>query len=490
MSLRWYRRFFFATVLAVFSLWAASCAVPLGPGYTIEKQQVRVQFASTPEPRIRIEADYQLKNTGTQPLSALDLRLPGRRRFHYEQPRASWGSAVLTPETSPENPRDTRLTFSEPWRVSSRQTLRLSVEYLPANPGETSLSFSGDAFFLPAAGWSPELLPAKGIFSTGGVPPKVWELLVAVPEGFQIHTSGTGKKTARRNDEFTVLAQQGRKDPYPFIVAGRYSSTEIGRGQEKLHLWTRQPQESAGLREASDALARVIAAYEASFGERGKESSQTWIVECPVAAGCFTKLNPAMAKLLGEEENERATAEMISQDTMVVDLSGGPSKLAAEAAPSLAASWLGYGQNPGFFEQQLPLALLPAFAASIGEDAAESADARGETIRHALRLIPADGKPHQPESPAVLRAKSFLFFYGLQDRYGQEVFRKATQHMLYARQAKGFQLDDLIAAFELETHQNVAEFVRQWMKRPGVPEEFRARYERTAAADNHKETTP
>jgi hypothetical protein len=473
-------------MLAVFLFWAASCAVPLGPGYTIEKQQVRVRFASTPEPRIRIAADYQLKNTGNRPLSELELRLPGRRRFRFEQPSVTWGGASLTPETSPDNPRDTRLTFPEPWRVSSRKILCLSVEYIPANPGETSLSFSSDAFFLPAAGWSPEMLPAKGLFPTGGVPPKAWELLVAVPEGFQIHTSGIEKKTAHRNGEFTVLAEQRRKDPYPFIVAGRYNSAEIGRGKEKMHLWTRQPQESAGLREASDALERVIAAYDASFGERGKESSQTWIVECPVAAGCFTKLNPATARLLGEEENERTTAEMISQDTMVVDLSGGPPKLAAEAAPSLAASWLGYGQNPGFFEQKLPLALLPVFAASIGEDAAEGADARGETIRNALRLIPTDGKPHQLESPAVLRAKSFLFFYGLQDRYGQEVFRKATGHMLYARREKGFELDDLIAAFEQETHQNVAEFVRQWMKRPGVPEEFRARYAGTAAATADK----
>jgi aminopeptidase N len=50
----------------------------------------------------------------------------------------------------------------------------------------------------------------------------------------------------------------------------------------------------------------------------------------------------------------------------------------------------------------------------------------------------------------------------------------------------------LIAAFEQETHQNVAEFVRHWMKRPGVPEDFRVRYETTAGANasNPKETTP
>jgi hypothetical protein len=314
-------------------------------------------------------------------------------------------------------------------------------------------------------------------------------LLVAVPDGFQVHTSGLQKKSAQRNGELSVQTEQSHKDPYPFVIAGRYSTAQIGKGREKIHLWTRQQQDSAGLHEASDAFARVAETYDASFGERNRASEQTWIVECPVIANCFTNLNPVTAELLGAGENEPATAEMISQDTMVVDFSGGPPKLAASAAPSLAASWLGYGQNPAFFEQAPPLSLLPAFAASIGREAAAGAESRKETIRNALHLIPADAKPRQAESPAVQRAKSFLFFYALQDRYGREVFRKATEHMFYARRGRGFELSDLIAAFEEETHQNVAEFVRVWMKHPGVPEDFRARYEGTTAAkaDTNKE---
>jgi len=363
------------------------------------------------------------------------------------------------------------------------------MEFLPAKEGETTLSFSKDAFFLPAAGWSAELLPG-GLFTTGGVPPKRWNLLVTVPEGFQIHTSGVPTKSKGKGREFTVLALQRQKDPYPFVIAGRYSAAEIGKGTERLHLWTNEQQESVGLQEMRDALTRVVATYDAAFGERSKDSSQTWIVECPVVVGCFTTLNPLTAKLLGGDENERTTAEMISHDTMVVDFSGGTPKLAAAAAPSLAASWLGYAQNPGFYEQKPPLSLFPAFAAALGHDAAQGTESREETIRRALRLIPTNGKPQQEDDPAVLRVKSFLFFYALQDRYGQEVFRKATQYMLYARRERGFELSDLIAAFERETHQNVAEFVRLWMKRPGVPEEFRARYEGTAAATNDKETRP
>jgi hypothetical protein len=478
--------------LGVAALEAAGCVAPLGPGYTIESQQIRVQFVAAPEPRIRIDAEYLLKNTGNQPLSEFELRLPGRRRFHFDEARAAWDGKALTPGISTENRRNALIAVPRPWSVSARHTLHLFVEFLPGSAGETALSFSGDAFFLPAEGWSPELLPARGFFATGGVPPKKWELSVRVPEGFLVHTSGQEAKTSRRDGELIVLASQRANDRYPFVVAGRYTSAEIGGGKEKIILWTRKAQEAAGLRGASDALVRTMEAYDSAFGARSKDSSTTYIVECPAATGCFTNFNPSTTTLLGNDEKEPTSAETVSLDTVMVDLSGGTRKLAITTAPSLASSWLGYAQNPGFYEQEAPLSALPSFAASIGQEAAEGANSRAETIRRMLRMIPEKAAARQPEEPTVVRAKSLLFFYALQDRYGREVFRKAISHMLYARRERRFELSDLIAAFEQETHENAAEFVRLWMKRPGVPEEFRARYRETAAAtaQSEKETAP
>src|SRR5262249_20297381 len=142
------------------------------------------------------------------------------------------------------------------------------------------------------------------------------------------------------------------------------------------------------------------------------------------------------------------------------------------------------GENPGFYEQDPPLSALPAFAAARGREAVEGPGLRIETIRRALGLIPprSVAQPRQLEDNTVVRAKSLLFFYSLQDQYGVEACNQALSHMLYARRGGGFNLSDLIAAFEQETHQNVAEFVRHWMKRPGVPDEFRARYESTSGA--------
>jgi hypothetical protein len=209
-----------------------------------------------------------------------------------------------------------------------------------------------------------------------------------------------------------------------------------------------------------------------------------------VLPGCFTSTESSYANLL-DAEPASVSAELVSSDTLLIDFHGGARGLAA-AAPALAASWLGYGQNPGFYEQQPPLSALPAFASALGQEALDGPSFRTETIRRALRMIPKSVERRQPEDENVLRAKSFLFFYALEERYGREAFRHAVDHVLSARQGRGFNLNDLIAAFEQETHQNVAEFVRLWMKRPGVPDEFRAHYEDASAsiAITSKETMP
>jgi hypothetical protein len=477
-------------LIAGTAFFAAGCVAALGPGYTIAKQEITVQFVPA-QPIIQLNASYQLKNTGNQPLASLELRLPGRRRFHFSDPKAQWDKTALAFATSPDNPRNVVLTFPQPWTVSSQHSLQLSVEFESAASDHAGLSFTPDAFFLPAEGWSPELLPARGIFATGGVPPKAWNLTVRLPGDFLVHTSGKPNKQlgqhSRNAAERTIRITQTSTDVYPFVIAGRYVAATLKAGDETVNLWTRSAQNPEALRQPSEALVRAIEAYDANFGTRQHNSHLLWIVECPDPAGCFSSTASNFAKLTLEED-QKTSAEMASQDTAMADLSGGTPEIAA-AAPSLASSWLGYGRNPGFFEQAPPLSALPAFAASRGREAVEGPQVRERIIRRLLRAIPANLKPRTPESDNVVRAKSILFFYGLQDRYGQQTFTLALSHMLSVRRGGGFDLADLIAAFEQETHQNVAEFVRVWMKHPGVPEDFRARYE-NASALNSKETTP
>ena len=105
---------------------------------------------------------------------------------------------------------------------------------------------------------------------------------------------------------------------------------------------------------------------------------------------------------------------------------------------------------------------------------------RSEIIRRALASIPL-GVQAQNGQETHAREKGLLFFYALQDQYGQQPLASALRDMIQARRQRGFNLDDLIAALEAETHQNTAAFVRLWLKHPGIPQEFRARYANDAA---------
>ena len=183
---------------------------------------------------------------------------------------------------------------------------------------------------------------------------------------------------------------------------------------------------------------------------------------------------------------------MISRDTVVIDPRVPQGQQEALAGPALAAGWLGYGQNPGFYEQQPPMSALPSFAAALAREVSSGPQVRKEIIQRALAQIPAGASPESNGDPSVLRAKSLLLFYALHDRVGPEKFQKAMQHMLYARQSRGFDITDLVSALEEESRQSVGPLVREWIKRPGVPEDFRAMYSRSTARQDSlaQEATP
>jgi hypothetical protein len=486
---------------------AGGCAATFGPGYTVNTQGVDVHFEPGPPPHISIDAKYELTNTGTRPLSALELRLPARRRFKSSDVSLEWDGQGLSVEQSAANPRNSIVTLPSSWTMMGHHSLHVKMDLQTSTEGESHLGFAPDAFFLPAQGWAPELLPARGLFATGGAPPARWDLTVHVPREFVIHVSGEKIKTSKHENEVTVRATQRVADIYPYVIAGRYVTKQIGSEREKIYLWTRKAEDPGDLRTVSDSLVKTLQSYDAVFGGRtiasppagflrrhkgpGMNEPPLWLVECPVIPGCFSNENAARARLFSDD-SEGKSGEMISLDSAVIDPSPGVKKIASAAGPALAASWLGYGQSPSFYEQEAPLAAFPAFAAAVGTEALNGPGSRAETIRRALAAVPQNGATLEKTNSSALRAKSFLFFYALQDRYGNDVFRKAVRHMLYARRSSGFDLDDLIAAFDEESHGNVAEFVRLWMKHPGVPKDFRAKYENTSANKNapSKEVTP
>jgi hypothetical protein len=276
------------------------------------------------------------------------------------------------------------------------------------------------------------------------------------------------------------------------VVAGRYRETHQDLpGNQKLRIWSRTDVTSAQLQQAAESLSKTLAVYDSLFATRNNARPPLWIVECPEDAGCFSHRATAYSSLLYGRSSDDSS-EMISRDTVLLDPRTAFSKPEALTGPALAAGWLGYGLNPGFYEQQPPMSALPAFAAALALEVSAGTQIRDQIIRRALGQIPVHASPQSNDDPAVSRAKSLLLFYALRERVGADPFQKALQHMLFARRQRGFDLSDLISAVEEESHQDVGPFVRQWIKRPGVPDEFRATYSQSPARQETiaQEATP
>jgi len=68
--------------------------------------------------------------------------------------------------------------------------------------------------------------------------------------------------------------------------------------------------------------------------------------------------------------------------------------------------------------------------------------------------------------------------------------------MLADRRGRDIALEDLVAVLDAETHEPQGPFIRRWLKHPGIPEEFRARYAMAVApavnsgTNSSKETHP
>lgn len=464
--------FLLGSLSFVAACWFASCAASLGPGYVVEQQKILVTFQ--PRPSIHVTAEYRLKNIGNRPLDSLDVRLPSRR-FGMANLTISIDGALVAPSSSPDNPRDTLLRFPSSWPIGVVHSISFAYDFPAAPEQHGAIAFSAEAFSLPAEGWTPALPQERGVFGFGGVPPKEWDLTIRVPQDFLVHASGKKDGRSTKGGQSELRFKQSEADLNPFVVAGRYRETvqQLGHRQ-KILVWSRADFNPATLQQAGDSLSRTLAAYDSLFGTPGNRPP-LWIVECPAEPGCISQRDAGYSALLYGAARD-SSSEMISRDTMLIDPRVSQGNPEALAAPALAAGWLGYAQNPGFYEQQLPMSALPAFAAALARENASGPQVHADIIRRSLARIPKNATRESNQDLNISRAKSLLLFYALRDRCGPDHFQAAIQHMLSARQGRGFDITDMISALEQETHQPIGPFIRQWLKRPGVPDDFRAVY--------------
>ena len=260
----------------------------MAPATRIDKQEIEVHFIPAPEPTIHIDATYHLRNDGIRPLTMSRASFARPPPVSLCRSHVEWDGHAVTLDISPDNRRNSILNLQNAWMVSEAHTLKLSVEYKQAGPDEHNFSFAPDAFFLPSEGWSPQLMPARGAFAKGGIPPAKWQMTIRVPQDFLVHASGEKPKKSKSNGEQVIRYTQRFKDGYPFVIAGRYVASKFKAEPDTVTLWSRAQQNADTLRQSAQGLASAMKAYDGMFGKRVQNSRDLWLVECPVVENCFS----------------------------------------------------------------------------------------------------------------------------------------------------------------------------------------------------------
>src|SRR5713226_1686387 len=157
------RQFF----LPIAALFLASCAAPLGPGYSIKKQSLEVHYLAGDPPRLEIRARYRLKNTGNRSLAALDVGLPGEKSYGRKNLRATLdGGEIATSAFSKVAGKEdgAGITFPRPWMQNEEHDLAVEYELTEQLAPGVGIAMAGDSLFLSSARWYPVLRPPEGLF--------------------------------------------------------------------------------------------------------------------------------------------------------------------------------------------------------------------------------------------------------------------------------------------------------------------------------------
>jgi hypothetical protein len=462
---------------------AAGCAASFGPGYTIEKQRVDVSYAKQAPDRVSIRAWYLMKNTGTIPLDALDIQLPDPEIIQPQDLQLEWHGRILPVPAPRSEISDTGLHVPLQGNWSLGDTGELVVSYhARISPDKAAVGPNGGtAFFLPSFGWLPVLMPpANRAFATGGASPPKWELVVSVPEGYQVLASGDANGRDRKGKTAGLLFTQKTGIHYDaYVAAGPYIEQQIHSSGGTVVIWSGKALTGRHATELSKAIAADASFFASEFGSPDVNKKSVWLIECPAGepvsperpwlskTGCLTEPHSAVVPGTFMESDD------LNEAMKSVDL-------------QLAASWLYFSARRKKYDSIFPLGALGNYAA-MSLATSRNPNARSDAVRELIHQVDAVPEKEKPliqvdlkDSPAFqdrARAESTLFFLALEDRCGAQNVHKGIARASRLLRGETWGLPDLRSSVEAECGGPVLEgFFREWMHGTGIPAEFRARY--------------
>ena len=458
------------------------CAAAFGPGYTVQKQRVEVTYTQQAADKVSVRASYDVKNTGTKPLSVLELEPPYSEIIQPHDLHVEWRGKTIefSAPVTENDENEIRIPLPEKWKIGESGNFSVSYDVNIA-PQEFGIGSNHEsAFFLPSSGWLPVLLPAHGAFATGGKPPAKWDLVVSVPDRYRVRASGQNRGKDKHGTPPGVIFQQRPGTNYaPYVAAGPYIEQQVHSSGGTVVFWTAQPLTSKRSAELGKLISADSDFFDSEFGAGDAKKSPIWLIECSPGntalqdrpwvsvKGCLTQPNSAVVP--PEYFGAAAPDEYMKS----IDL-------------QLAATWLYFSARPTRYGALFPVAAIPDYAA-VTLGVSRFPKSRTPAIQELMRrvdAIPDGGKPlirvdakDSPDLKDRARAESVLFLFALEDRCGAQNVRKGIARASRLLRGDTWGLPDLRSAVEAECGgPGLESLFREWMHGPGIPAEFRARY--------------
>lgn len=471
----------------------SGCAVPLAPGYKIEKQSIIVRFVPGAPPHLAVRAEYRLANVGNSNLDSIEVCLPGRKSFGRENLRVQVQGHDVTPmlvrgadadegesASSESWPVVWRIPFSPAWHRKQKRNLLIAYDLTAAAEPGGRMYVAPSMFLLNDSGWFPDPLAPKSLFAKDLVRPDPSDLRIIVPVDFQALGSGEPQGVKNSNAGAEYRFRLGKNDFDPFIVAGKYYTQQIMTSAGPVVFWTTTPLAPASARASALQIATARKFYETTFGPLPESMKAITLADSSFGTGENAGSSAADNYILPGV----ILALTPAQKPGVL----GTTPLPGDFSLDLAATWFQKLIIPQK-DAWLLADALSAYAYSLTspdshnradreraiEDLLQNYDARAS--RAIEKPIASLAREDPPAQIQISAAKVELFLFGLEDSCGRDNVNHALAHMASALRFQQYGYIDLRSALEQECHQDLGPFFRSWLNEKGIPADFRAKYE-------------
>jgi hypothetical protein len=464
---------------------AAGCVHPLGPGYQFADRQAEIRVSSASPGRIHFRVADELENGGDRPLRSLEVRLPEGRVFGEQNLHVAIEGAEVSPQHSSES--DTRMMrapFDPPWEQNQKRRIVTEWDLMPESSARGTIVASSDGFFVADETALPLWQTPNGVFAKGGANPAKEFLTVIAPQDFRVLAPG---KILKPGHDGNQIAQHYLIDPnndyLPYVVAGRYQENIIRSRQGEVQFLTFRSVDSSAAQTAAERLSSSMKTLSEFFGPASKGKTAVRIAEAP-------------AELPAEFGESLDPGGVSFPEGVLLDPRVFQQGIASEAALQLAEyelarTWFGWRVRPRpeaqiFMGRGVGLFGLVIAAEGRGQDQRRGMiaslidrydEARGAAPDKRLMEPPVGYSRAERISTGYRGA---LFIVALEDACGHDNLRAAIRDIIHDRAGSDTGYEELRSATESASGKDLAEMFRVWLVQPGIPSDFRARYQKAS----------